>query len=126
MNLPCIRREQHLDDIGYHYYVWFKPDIPREDEIRDRMPVEASLSLSETGELADVTFIVPKPCRSEAALTFIRRHQHASYVAPRVFMSVPGKNGDAVASAAANLELDLAGRIIAMEIHWSPLEPGEA
>jgi hypothetical protein len=39
---------------------------------------------------------------------------------------MPGLNGDTVASAAGRLELDIAGRIIGMEILWSPIDASEA
>ena len=76
--------------------------------------------MSETGDLADFSFVLPKPCRSEHALTFIRRQQEAQIVPPQVFVAVPGPSRDAVAKAMASLDIDLAGRIIGMEIHWMP------
>lgn len=116
----------HLDETGYQYYVSFKPNLSAADageHVRARVPVEASLSISETGELADLYFVLPKPCRSEQALTFIRRQDGARIEPPRVFVVVPGSNGDAVASAIGSLDLDLAGRIIGMEIRWMPELP---
>ena len=35
----------------------------------------------------------------------------------RIFISIPGLNGDAVLDAPATLELDHAGRIVAIEIN---------
>ncbi len=115
-----------FDENGYQYYVSFKPNLSAAEageQVRARVPVEAALSISETGDLADLYFVLPKPCRSEQALTFIRRHDGARIEPPRVFVAVPGSNGDAVANAIGNLDLDLAGRIIGMEIRWTPELP---
>jgi hypothetical protein len=38
-------------------------------------------------------------------------------VDPRVFISIPGNNGDSVLSVAANLEVDASGRIVGLDIH---------
>jgi hypothetical protein len=43
-----------------------------------------------------------------------------NYVAPRIFIDFPGQSGDAVIKASANLDLDLAGRIMGMELLWTP------
>ncbi|MFB3813468.1 MAG: hypothetical protein ACE14L_05095 [Terriglobales bacterium] len=118
-----IERDGFNIDHGYQYYVAFKPNLSMldlETEVHQRVPVEALLSVSETGDLADFSFVLPKPCRSENALTFIRRQQEAQIVPPQVFVAVPGPSRDAVAKAMASLDIDLAGRIIAMEIHWMP------
>ncbi|MGH9509772.1 MAG: hypothetical protein ACRD2Q_01280 [Terriglobales bacterium] len=110
------------------YYVSLKPDMTREDsDAKVRVAVEAAISVSETGELADVSFALPKKYRSQTALTFISKLSKStagakqaqgtvSYVAPRVFIAVPGYHGDAVFAAPANLEVDAAGRIIGLEI----------
>ncbi len=122
MTISIQRGEFDLDH-GYEYYVAFKPNmsmVDLEEETHQRLPVETSLSISETGELADFTFVLPKPCRSENALTFIRRQQEARIAPPHVFVAFSGPSRDAVANAIASLDLDLAGRIIAMEIHWIP------
>ena len=90
------------------------------------MPVEAAISVSETGELADLAFELPKPCRNDLALQFIRNDTMADYIEPRVLIAVPGFNGDAVLKAPAKLDLDRAGRIVGMEIQWQPGTPGQA
>ena len=107
------------------YYVSLKPEMSREDsEAKVRIAVEAAISVSETGDLADVSFVVPKKYRSQQALTFVSKLSKVaakpaegtvSYVAPRVFIAVPGYHGDAVFAVPANLEVDAAGRIIALE-----------
>ena len=118
-----IQRDGFHPDRGFEYHVSFKPNLPEiesEEEVRYHVPVEASLSVSETGELADFSFTLPKPCRSEQALTFIRRQSGARITPPQVFVPVPGPAADAVATAVADLELDVAGRIIGMAIRWMP------
>jgi hypothetical protein len=118
-----IERDDFDAQSGYQYYLTFKPNMSAADvgqQVRARVPVEASLSISETGDLADLHFVLPKPCRSEQALTFIRRQQEAKIMPPQVFVALPGSNGDAVATAICSLDLDLAGRIIGMQIRWMP------
>ena len=101
------------------YYVLLKPHADKEDvEVHMRVPIEVGISVSETGELADLSFVVPKKYRPDDALSFIKAHRgSASYVDPRVFISIEGRSGDSVLSAAANLEVDAAGRIIGVDIH---------
>ncbi len=116
-----VERSQFDPEDGFLYYVSFKPHLEiTTEEIRNRMPVEAALSVSETGELADLTFVLPKICRNDQALHFIRNDQMADYIEPRVFIAVPGFSGDAVISAPAKLDFDVAGRIVGMEIQWQP------
>jgi hypothetical protein len=116
-----VERSQYDPQEGFLYYVAFKPNLEIEaDEVHARMPVEAAVSVSETGDLADLTFVLPKTCRNDQALTFIKKEQMAGYAENRVFIAIPGYNGDAVVQAPAKLDLDLAGRIVGMEIQWSP------
>jgi hypothetical protein len=60
------------------------------------------------------------------ALQFIRNDSMADYIEPRILIAVPGFSGDAVLNAPAKLDLDLAGRIVGMEIKWQPGEGGNA
>lgn len=101
------------------YYVLLKPNASKGDvEVHMRVPVEVGISVSESGDLADLSFIVPKKYRNDNALSFIKAHREsANYVDPRVFISIPGLTGDSVLSAAANLEVDVAGRIVGVDIH---------
>lgn len=116
-----VERSQFDPEDGFLYYVSFKPHLEiTTEEIRNRMPIEAAVSVSETGELADLTFVLPKICRNDQALHFIRNDQMADYIEPRVFIAVPGYSGDSVIQAPAKLDLDLAGRIVGMEIQWQP------
>jgi len=113
------RSEFDLKDGRCQYYVLLKPNVEKEDvEVHRRVPVEVGISVSETGDLADLSFVVPKKYRTDHALSFIKAHRDsASYVDPRVFISIPGNNGDSVLSAAANLEVDAAGRIVGVDRH---------
>lgn len=101
------------------YYVVLKPNAAIDDvQPHLRVPVEVGISVSETGDLADLSFEVPKKYRNENALSFLQAHRDsASYVDPRVFIAIPGHSGDAVFTAAANLEVDAAGRIVGVDIH---------
>lgn len=126
MNIRVERSEVNPEDGRCQYYVSLQPHIKRDDiDVQVRIPVEVALSVSETGDLADLSFEVPKKYRTQQALSLISKAGKAvretqapvSYVDPRVFISVPGFNGDAVFTAAANLELDAAGRIIGVEVH---------
>lgn len=120
-----VQRDPFDEDMGFQYYVSFKPNmgvVESVEEVHTRIDVQASVSVSETGELVDFSFVLPKTCRSEQALVFIRKQATASIVPPRVSVSLPGRSSDAVATAAAQLDLDLAGRIIGMQINWMPSE----
>lgn len=106
------------EDGRCQYYVLFKPNVSKEDvEVKMRVPVEVAVSVAENGDLADVAFTLPKKYRNPQALTFIKKQETASYLDPRVFVSIPGLSGDSVIAVAANLEFDAAGRIIGLDIH---------
>jgi hypothetical protein len=102
----------------FQYRVQFKPGLEQE-EISATVPLEVAFSLSENGELADVSFMVPKTIRSEQALTFLRKEESAKVISSRVFIAVPGTNGDSVLKASGELELDVSGRIVSMSIDSS-------
>jgi hypothetical protein len=97
------------------YRMQFKPGLEQE-EISATIPLEVAFSLSENGDLADVSFMVPKAVRSDQALAFLRKEESARVVSSRVFIAVPGKNGDSVLKAPGELELDESGRIVSMLI----------
>ncbi len=113
------RSEFDPDEGRCQYYVLLKPNAAMEDvEVHLRVPVEVGISVSETGDLADLSFIVPKKYRNRNALSFIHSHRDtASYVDPRVFIAIPGRSGDCALTTAANLEVDAAGRIVGVDIH---------
>lgn len=118
-----VERTEYDPQDGFLYYVAFKPSLELEkDEIHARVQVEAALSLSETGDIADLSFVLPKTCRTDQALTFLNRPGETQYLEPRIFIAMPEHSGDAVINAPAKLDLDLAGRIVGMEIHWAPSE----
>ena len=103
----------------YEYYVALKPNLEKEEaEVQLRVPVEVAVSVSENGELADLSFELPKKYRNDQALAFVKAEKEsAQYVDPRVFIAVPGQSGDAVLATAANLEFDASGRLIGVDIH---------
>jgi hypothetical protein len=113
---------------GFLYYVTFKPnlEIGVEDVRAEQDEVEVAVSLTETGDLADLSFIVPKHLRSEHALLFLCGEELGKYVEPRIFVALPGKSGDTVASVPGQLELDLAGRIVGMVLRWVPTSAAPA
>lgn len=117
-----VERSEFDPHVGYQYYVSFTLNGLEEESVAARVPVEVAVSLGENGELADFSFEVPKPCRSEEALAFIRAQESASYVEPRVYITFPACSGDTVVAAAGRLELDRTGRIVGLEILWAPLE----
>jgi len=107
--------------VGFQYYLYFKPHMNEDGgDVRQRIPVEVAVSLSEGGEIADCSFELPKTLRNDRSMAFLTRQDGVNYIAPRIFIDFPGHSGDAVIKAAANLDLDLAGRIMGMELLWSP------
>ncbi len=114
-----VERAEYDPESGFLYYVFFNPHFELEsDAVKQRVPLEVAVSLTETGDLADVAFTLPKPCRNDQALSFIRRDETAGCVDDHIFLAVPGQNGDAVVQALGALDLDLAGRIVGMEIKF--------
>ncbi len=105
---------------GYRYYVSFKPNALEADPPHASVAVEVALSVCENGDLADLTFELPKYCRTHEAVAYMKQQEEVQVRAPRVFVVRPGCSGDAVVKGLGTLELDLAGRIIGMEIHWTP------
>jgi len=116
-----VDRSNYNPEEGYEYHVCFSRNgIIAEDNVNFRVPVEVAASIGETGELADLSFELPKGYRSEDTLVFIRRYPNAQYVEPRLFIVFPKTNGDTVIAATGRLEMDAAGRMIGMEITWCP------
>jgi len=116
-----VERTEYDPQVGYQYYVAFSASPMSEaGEVQNRVPVEVAASLCENGTLADLSFELPKYCRGDDALSLIRKEPNARFVEGRVYVDFPGVSGDAVVRAAGRLELDLAGRIIGMEILWAP------
>jgi hypothetical protein len=104
----------------FQFYVSFKPalDPTKEERGADvRYKIDVALSVTETGELADLAFTLPKPCCNMQTLQYLSDTKSATVVDERVFVTVPGMNGDSVLRAKASLELDGAGRIIGLAIN---------
>jgi hypothetical protein len=127
-----VDRSNFDPDSGFEYYICFKPENEVQgDEVQSRVSVEAAVSLSETGEVADLSFVLPKSCRSEHALSFLKKDATAVFAENRVFISLPNLNGDAVLTVPATLELDQSGRVVAIELngcipHTNTFQPGRA
>src|SRR3954468_13713335 len=118
-----INKADYSQEDGFLYYVTFKPHMEFGDEtVSTRLPIHAAVSVSETGDLADLTFTLPKQCRNDNAVSFIRKEEGANLLNERVLITMPNSNGDAVIDAPAKLDIDSAGRIVGMEIQWRPGE----
>ena len=116
-----VERSDFDPESGFSYYVSFKPDLSiAGEDISAQMVVQAVVWLSETSNLAEFTFEVPKQCRNSQALKFICKQGAANYAEPRVFIALPGSSGEAAIDLPATLDLDFAGRIVGMEIQWVP------
>jgi hypothetical protein len=119
MSLRIARGVYNPEKDRFHYYVSFKPTLdPTEEErgAEQRHPIDVALSVTETGELADLAFSLPQLCRSRRSLEYLSKTQTASLVEERVFITVPDLSGDSVLQGKGNLELDGFGRIIGLEI----------
>ena len=118
-----VERSEFDPGSGYQFYVTFNPNgTMEEDEVHSRVPVEVAVSLSENCDLADLSLEVPKTLRTRESMDFIRPNTNARFLDPRLFVTFPGMNGDTVSLAAGRLEVDLAGRIIGLEILWAPAD----
>jgi uncharacterized protein YuzE len=127
-----VDRSDFDPDSGFEYYICFKPPSQVEgDEVSARISIEVAVSVSETGDIADLSFVLPKACRNERSLSYIKKDPTALCVDNRVFVALPGLSGDAVLNAPATVELDNSGRIVAIEIngcipHTTTFKPGNA
>ena len=104
----------------FHYYVSFKPTLdPTTEErgVERSYPVEVALSVTETGELADVAFTLPQSLCNRRCREYLSRTHSANVVAEKVFLTVPGLSGDSVLEGVGSMELDAAGRIMGLEIN---------
>lgn len=118
MSIRVERTNFDIDEGRCQYHVLLKPHTSKEEvSVQTRVPVEVALSVSENGDLADVSFVVPKKYRSDQAMAFLKKQPTVNYVSPRVFLAIPGSSGDSVFNAPANLEVDAAGRIVGLDIH---------
>jgi hypothetical protein len=120
MSLRVARGVYNPEKDRFHYYVSFKPTLdPTEEErgVEGSHSVEVALSVTETGELADLAFSLPQLCRSSRSLEYLNRTHSATLVDEKVFITVPGLNGDSVLQGKGTLELDAAGRIMGLDIN---------
>lgn len=118
MSIRVERTNFDVEDGRCQYHVLLKPHASKEEvSVQTRVPVEVAVSISENGDLADVSFVLPKKYRSDQALAFLKKQPTVNYVSPRVFLAIPGSSGDSVFNAPANLEVDPAGRIVGLDIH---------
>jgi hypothetical protein len=116
MPIHVKRRKFDPESGAYQYHLQFKRAVS-DGEVRSSIPVEVAFSVTENGDLADVSFTMPKAVRNEEAMSYLNQEQSASYVDSRVFIVLPRVQGDTVLRAPADLELDSAGRIVSMTIH---------
>jgi len=120
MSLWVARGTYNPEKGRFHFYVSFKPGLdPTAEErgVQVKFPVQVALSVTETGELADLAFELPQPCRNKDSVMFLQKTESASVVEQRVFVTVPALSGDSVIQTSASLEIDGAGRIIGLEIN---------
>ena len=127
-----VDRSPFDPESGFEYYICFKPESQVEgDEVQSRISLEIGVSVTETGDVADISFMLPKACRSPFAMSYLLKDPSVSCVENRVFVAIPGLSGDAVLEAPGTLELDSAGRIVAVEIngcipHTTTFRPASA
>lgn len=120
MSLRVARGAYNPEKECFHYYVSFKPTLdPTAEErgVESSYLIDVAVSLTETGELADLAFTLPERCRDRRSLDYLTRTDSANVVEDRVFITVPGLNGDSVLEAHGTLELDGAGKIMGLEIN---------
>jgi hypothetical protein len=84
-----VDRSPFDPESGFEYYICFKPKTEVEgDEVESRISIEVALSISETGDIADLSFLLPKICRNDYALSFLKRDPNANCVENRVFIAL--------------------------------------
>ena len=112
-----VRREKFDPEAGqYQYHLQFKP-VEDDREVRASVSVEVAFSISENGELAELSFTLPKVMRNEQAMKYLNQEESVNAVDSRVFIVVPPASGDSVLRAPGDLELDAAGCIVGVKIH---------
>jgi len=112
-----IKREQFDPEAGkYQYHLQFK-QVESDYEVRANVSVEVAFSISENGELAELSFLLPKAIRSNHAMKYLNQESSVNAVDSRIFIVVPAANGDSVLRAPGDLELDATGCIVGVKIH---------
>lgn len=106
---------------GFLYYVIFKPNLEvAVDAVVNSEELEAAAVVTETGELAMVSFVLPKPLRTKQALSFVCADAQTRYESPCISFDFVGRRGDTAVRLPARLELDAGGRIVGMLLQWQP------
>src|SRR5271165_6131440 len=83
-----VDRSAFDPDSGFEYYICFKPPSQVDgDEVTARISIDVVVSVSETGDIADLSFVVPKACRNDYSLTYIKKDPAAICVENRVFVA---------------------------------------
>ena len=66
-----VRREKFDPEAGqYQYHLQFKP-VEDDREVRASVSVEVAFSISENGELAELSFTLPKVTRNQHAMKYL-------------------------------------------------------
>ena len=103
---------------GFEYYICFKPESQVEgDEVRSRISLEVAVSVTETGDIADLSFMLPKVCRTDYSLSFLKRDPAGELRGEPRLSAHPRPERRCRAGGSRHLELDNAGRIVAVEIN---------
>ena len=69
-----VDRSAFDPDSGFEYYICFKPESQVDgDEVTARISIEVAVSVSENGDIADLSFVLPKACRNDYSLTYIKK-----------------------------------------------------
>ena len=116
MPLQVERGPLDLDRSRFEYTVSFRPGVEA-GEIDASIPVQVAISVAESGDLADLTFELPKILRYPQATSLIAPLAEVRMVNSRVFLAVPGVSGDTVLPSSADLELDANGRIVRVRVY---------
>src|SRR2546423_10168470 len=121
MSLRVARGTFNPEKGPLHFYVAFKPTLDPTAEQRGveaSFPIDVAVSVTETGELADLAFSLPKLCfTNKDSLMFLQRTDSASVIEERVFVTVPRLDGGFVFEASARLEIVGGRRIICLGIN---------
>ena len=93
MSLSVARGVYNPEKERFHFYVAFKPGLDptaKERGVEASFPIEVAVSLTETGELADLAFELPPPCEAKEVLLYISRTPSASIVRRHHLRRRPG------------------------------------
>src|SRR5437764_14135873 len=78
-----VRREKFDPEAGqYQYHLQFKP-VEDDREVRASVSVEVAFSISENGELAELSFTLPKVMRNQHAMKYLTQRASGNTVDSR-------------------------------------------